>query len=133
MSRKLSGSIELTKLVNIRMKTKEGTLGTFIPDELNHLDIVKNEETKTDRAFISVDIWINDEENEHGQIGSIKQKFTSKKYKTLVKDESTDIANEKSKESPYLGNLKDFSGGSNENTGAAAEGTFDENADDLPF
>ncbi len=133
MSRKLSGSIELTKLVNIRMKTKKGTLGTFIPDELNHLEIIKNAETKTDRAFIPVDVWINDEENTHGQIGSIKQKLNTTDYKALVKEKSKEEANEASKKLPYLGNLKDFSSGSNENTGAAANGTFDEQSADLPF
>ena len=133
LDRTLHGSIELTQLKHIRFKTKKGTLGTFIPDEQgNHLEILKVE-GKDDRVFINTVNWINKEENDRQQIGSVKQTLSSKAYKAIKESESEERAKEIGKELPYLGNLKDFSNVS-ESTGSVASGTFDESSgDDLPF
>jgi len=132
MSKKLNGSVDLTKFIHYRMKTKKGTMGTFIPDEQNNLTVKKDKED-AEHAYADVVVWINDKENDRGQIGSIKLSLSSEEYKKIVADKGKDEAIKISKELPYLGNLKDFSGGSNETSNAAAPGTFEENADDLPF
>lgn len=132
MGKKLNGSIDLTKFKHYRMKTKKGTLGTFIPDELNDLT-VKKDDKGDEHAYAEVVVWINDEENDRGQIGSIKLSLKSESYKALVEKTSKDEANKISKELPYLGNLKDFSGSSAEASNAVKSGTFDEGDNDLPF
>ena len=132
MSKKLNGSVDLTKFKHYRMKTKKGTLGTFIPDGLNDLTIKKDKDD-VEHAYADVVVWINDKENNNGQIGSIKLSLKSETYKALVEKDGKDAANKVSKDLPYLGNLKDFSGGSTETSNAVESGTFEEGSDDLPF
>jgi hypothetical protein len=131
MSRKLNGSVGLDKLVHVRMKMKgksgNEVLGTFIPDEPNHIDIAK----KDDKTFINIPVvvWVNDTANNHGQHGSIKQSLSSEKYKSMEKEAAKELSNKL----PYLGNLKDFSATSNETTNDAGDGQTFEEGDDLPF
>jgi len=136
MSKKLNGSIELTMLNCVRMKTPKGAMGTFIPDELgNNVEIVKStkEGVETERAFVAIVVWINDEENERGQIASIKQSLPSGTYKKIKEEKGKDEANKISNDLPYLGNLKDFSSESSNTSNVAAPGVFSPESDDLPF
>ena len=131
MSRQLNGSVELTALVHVRMEVKGQNgkvMGTFIPDIVNTADVVEKKD-QNPGVYIPVIVWINDEENERGQIGSIKQSLPSKIYKEMDKEKAKEV----SKELPYLGNLKDFSGGGGQASGAAASGTYTPDSDDLPF
>lgn len=123
--RSLSGSIALTKLQHVLMEKKgqSGMIkGLFIPIEANML-------TEKDGAvYMAVNVKVRDQEDQYGQHGFISKTTDSKIYKTL--DEA---GKAKAKElSPILGNVKDFSGGGNDNTGAAVEGVVTEE-DTLPF
>lgn len=130
-NRMLNGQLGLDKLIHVRMtkKGKDGkpVIGTFIPDDVNHIDVVK----KDDNTFINVPVivWVNEEENERGQHGSIKQSLSSQKYKSMEKEAAKELSNSL----PYLGNLKDFSAGSSETTNDAGGGQTFEESDDLPF
>jgi hypothetical protein len=132
MSRKLNGQIELHKLAHVLM-TKKGKSGNpvkgmFIPFEVNNIEVIE----KDDNTFINVPIvvWTNDEANEHGQHGSIKQSLSSEKYKSMEKEAAIAL----SKDLPYLANLKDFSGTSNETTNNIGDGkVYEDDGDDLPF
>jgi len=125
--RNLNGSIELTKLIHVKMEMKgqSGNLvkGIFIPFEPNY--VIKG---KKGGAYINIINFINDEVDQYGNIASIKQSVDSKTYKDADEEEK-----KKLKELPYLGNLKDFSGSGSENEGAASESVFTPESDDLPF
>jgi len=117
-----SGQIELTKLqsVIIEKQGKTGMVrGVFIPIELNHLD-----EFEAGRVAINIDIYVNDEKDKFGNDGSIKQKVSSKEYKSASEQQKEDF-----KKLPYLGNFKNFYGG---NVSSTPVQTFSDD-DDLPF
>lgn len=124
--RKLSGSIALTKLQHVIMekKGKSGMVkGLFIPIDANLL-------TEKDGAvYMSVNVNFKPDQDQYGQNGFISKTTNSKIWKGL------DEAGKKAAQdlSPILGNIKDFSGGSaNDTAGAAAPGIVAEE-DDLPF
>lgn len=135
--KKLSGSIALTKLVHVRMemKGKNGMVaGLFIPFAANLL--VENEPaegSKLRAVYMPVNVQVKEEQDKYKQNGFISKTIDSKVWK-----EMTDEAKEESKKlTPILGNLKDWSTGSNsseaDSSGAASDQTFTEEADDLPF
>lgn len=125
--RRLSGSIALTKLIHVpyEVKGKSGKMvkGIFIPIEPNHLV-----EGKEGALYANINVVIKDEEDQYGQHGFISQTVDSKVYKA-----ATDAEKEEFKKLPILGNLKDFSGGGNDNSGAASTNVFTPDSDDLPF
>ena len=85
MSKRLDGSIGLSVLKHVRMEVdgQNGkVMGTFIPDKVNHADVVKLKDGGTG-VFIPVVVWINDEENDRQQIGSIKQSLPTEVYKSI--------------------------------------------------
>ena len=119
MSKNLNGSIALTKLKHVRMEAdgQNGKVdGLFIPIDANFLIKGKN-----DAVYVDLTVFINDEEDDYGNIASIKQngKIQGKKWAEMSEEEKKTI-----KELPYLGNLKDFSGSSSDNTGAASDKKF---------
>ncbi|AMR34183.1 hypothetical protein A0256_23385 [Mucilaginibacter sp. PAMC 26640] len=124
--KKLSGSIALTKMLHVMMDKKgsNGNLvrGIFIPLEANML-------TEKDKAvYVGLNVVIRDEQDQYGQNGFIAKTTDSKIWKTL-----DDAGKETAKKlSPILGNLKDFTGGGNDASGAASA-TVVSDEDDLPF
>ena len=120
MSKNLNGSIALTKFKHVRMEMdgQSGKVdGLFIPIDANFMIKGKN-----DAVYFDITVFLNDEEDDYGNIASIKQngKIAGKKWAEMSEDEKKTI-----KELPYLGNLKDFSGGgSSDNTGAVSDGKF---------
>jgi len=127
MSRSLSGSIALTKLVHVKMevKGKSGKVeGIFVPTKANHL--VKGKEGA---LYMPARIYLRDEEDQYGQMGFISQSVDSKEWKA-ASDEEKELL----KKLPILGNIKDFSSTPDDATGDAGGGeTFSPEADDLPF
>lgn len=123
--RKLSGSIALTKLQHVIMekKGKSGMIrGLFIPIDANLLT------EKEGAVYMSVNVNFKADQDQYGQNGFISKTTDSKIWKSLDeegKKKAQDL-------SPILGNIKDFSGGGNDTSGAASEGTVGED-DDLPF
>jgi hypothetical protein len=122
----LSGSIALTKLVHVMMdaKGKSGPVrGIFIPLQANLL-------TEKDGAvYMSVKVKVKEEQDQYKQNGFISKTTDTAIWKTL-----DDAGKEAAKAlSPILGNIKDWSGGSaNDSAGAASDTVLDE-TDDLPF
>lgn len=127
MSRKLNGQIGLHKLTHVIQKSKKGVDCIVIPLALNHIEVVEKDGKKY--YNIPIVVWTNQEANEHGQHGSIKQSLSSEKYKSMEKEKAIEL----SKELPYLANLKDFSGGGEETTNDAGDGQEFNEGDDLPF
>lgn len=125
--RRLSGSIALTKLIHVPMevtgKSGNKVKGIFIPIPQNHLV-----EGKEGALYANINVVIKDEEDQYGQHGFISQTVDSKIYKA-----ATDTEKEEFKKLPILGNLKDFSGGGNDSSGAASTNVFTPGSDDLPF
>lgn len=125
--RRLSGSIALTKLIHVPMevtgKSGNKVKGIFIPIPQNHLF-----EGKEGALYANINVVIKDEEDQYGQHGFISQTVDSKIYKA-----ATDTEKEEFKKLPILGNLKDFSGGGNDSSGAASTNVFTPDSDDLPF
>lgn len=124
--RRLSGSLAITKLIHVPMEVngKSGKVkGIFIPTDVNHLV-----QGKEGALYLNINAVIKDEEDQYGQHGFVSQTVDSKKYKN-----ATDAQKEEFQKLPILGNLKDFSGGGNDNTGAASEKVFTPDSNDLPF
>jgi hypothetical protein len=91
--RKLSGSIELTKLkcARVTLTGKNGPIrGTFIPDE-------QEITVKDERVYVGVSVVVKDEPDQYDQHGFISQQ--SKNWKEL-KEAGIQL--------PILGNLKEF-------------------------
>jgi hypothetical protein len=123
-----SGSIELTKLNCVRMKTPKGTEGIFIPIEHNYLIQGKEKDGKIP-VYMNIRIIVRPEPDQYGQDGFISQSVDSKIYK-----EASEEQKEVFKNLPILGNIKDFSGGGGgEASGMQSTKTFDPKDDDLPF
>jgi hypothetical protein len=124
--RKLSGSIALTKLQHVIMEKKGKTgmvRGVFIPIEANLLT------EKEGAVYMAVNVNFKSEQDKYGQNGFISKTTDSKIWKEL------DEAGKKAAQelSPILGNIKDFSGGSSNDTAGAASATVVTEDDDLPF
>lgn len=124
--KKLSGSIALTKLQHVIMekKGKSGMIkGVFIPIDANLLV------EKDGAVYMSVNVNFKSEQDKYGQNG-----FISKTTDTTVWKGLDAAGKEEAKKlSPILGNIKDWEGGSsNDTSGAAAHGVVPED-DDLPF
>ena len=131
MSRRLNGSIALTKLHHkVITLERKGPLpkkikGIFIPIEENHLVAGENE-----AYYMPLVVFINDRADERGQHGSIKQSVDTKTWK-----EASVFEKEEYSKKPYLGNLKDFSDSSSDASGQMPD-DIDVPADagdDLPF
>ena len=136
MSRLLKGSIELSKLKHVIEKRngKNGPiLAITLPIDANFIETYKKE-GKKDRYFLSIEQRINDSADNYGNISSIKQNLPGKNYKDICEKESADIAKEKSKALPYIGNLKDFENKSTTQTAAITAITeVQADSDDIPF
>jgi len=128
----LSGSLALTKLIHVAMEVKgksgNKVKGLFIPIEQNYF-VLGKEKDGAIPIYMSIQIVMHEERDEHGQDGFISQKGNIK-WK-----ETTDAQKEAFNKLPILGNVVDWSKGNNsdDNTGAASENVFTPESDDLPF
>jgi len=120
-----SGSLALSKLKHVIQK-KNGVSGEIeclvIPIDANHL--VRGKEGA---VYMPIRVIAKDEQDQYGQNGFVSQSVDSKIYSA-----ANDEQKEEFKKLPILGNIKDFSGGGDASSGAAASETLEEN-DDLPF
>jgi hypothetical protein len=123
MQKVLSGSLALTKMQSAIITTKKGAKCILLPIEINHLT------EKDGSVYLNVSVIVRDEADQYGQNGFISQKLSTEKYKELGAEKAKEI------KLPILGNIKDFSGNTNDGTGATyvAEPVNPEEADDLPF
>lgn len=118
----LSGSIALTKLKSAFYTTKKGAKCLLIPIDENHL------QEKDGAVYMSISVVVRDEQDKYGQNGFIAQNVTSEKYKELGKDKVKEL------NLPILGNVKDFSTPSNNDSSAVHEAVVIEGEEDgLPF
>ena len=121
--KRLSGSIALTKLESAIITTKKGNKAILIPIDSNYL-------TEKDGAiYLNVGIVVREQADQYGQNGFISQQLPSDKYKELGKEKASEI------KLPILGNIKDFTSGSNDSAGTThiAEPINPEEDDSLPF
>lgn len=119
----LSGSIALTKMQSAIITTKKGAKAIILPIDANYFT------EKEGAVYLNVNVIVRDEQDSYGQNGFIAQKLDSNKYKELGKESASEI------KLPILGNIKDFSGGSNDSGGATVYNAspMDPEEDDLPF
>lgn len=121
--KRLSGSIALTKLESAIITTKKGNKAILIPIDSNYL-------TEKDGAvYLNVGVLVREQADQYGQNGFISQQLPSDKYKELGKEKANEI------KLPILGNIKDFTNGSNDSAGTThvAEPINPEDDDSLPF
>jgi hypothetical protein len=123
MQKVLSGSLALTKMQSAIITTKKGAKCILLPIESNHFT------EKDGYVYLNVSVIVRDEADQYGQNGFISQKLSTEKYKELGAEKAKEI------KLPILGNIKDFSGGGNDGSGATyvAEPVNPEESDDLPF
>ena len=82
-----------------------------------------------DKVYLNVSVLTHDEPDKYGQNGFIAQRVDSKTYK-----EASDEQKEEFKKLPILGNIKDFSDSSaNDSSGTVKEPLGTKETDDLPF
>ena len=125
----LSGSIALTKLIHVKIKSKKGADCLMIPIEANLLETDAN-----GGVYIPVRVITKDQQDQYGQNGFIAKSIGSKHYKAADQAQRDKWKADGKEITPILGSIKDFTGGGSQDasSGAAAEGTFTED-DDLPF
>lgn len=130
MAKRLSGSIELTKLpqsVIINKKNKAGEIVRclILPIEGNNLnEYVDKEGNETGRIFMDIGVVIREEKDDYGQNGFVAKNVDSETYKA-IKDNPEELK----KLQPILGNLKDWSKHSEQ---VEQVETIDDD-EDLPF
>ena len=122
MDKNYSGSIALTKLKHVVRKSKKGAKIIVIPVEENYLV-----EGKDNAFYMPVRVITKAEEDQYGQHGFVSQSVDSKVYNAASEEEKEEF-----KKLPILGNIKDFSGGGNDSSGAA-DNEIEASDDDLPF
>lgn len=118
-----SGSIALTKMQSAIITTKKGTKAILLPIDANYF-------TEKDGAvYLNVGVVVRDEQDQYGQNGFISHKLSSEKYKELGAEKAKEV------NLPILGNIKDFTGSSqNDSVGATqVQGQVNPEEDDLPF
>jgi len=125
MSKTLNGSLNLAKLIHVRMKTAKGAECLLIPIAENLL-----EQDENGNVYMAIRVNYEADGDKYGQNGFIAKSTPSKLYK-----EMSEADKEKAKEkSPILGSIKDFSGGTQMPTGAVSSKVLDEGkTDDIPF
>lgn len=118
-----SGSIALTKMQSAIITTKKGTKAILLPIDANYF-------TEKDGAvYLNVGVVVRDEQDQYGQNGFISHKLSSEKYKELGAEKAKEV------NLPILGNIKDFTGSSQNDSGGATQvqGQVNPEEDDLPF
>lgn len=118
-----SGSIALTKMQSAIITTKKGTKAILLPIDANYF-------TEKDGAvYLNVGVVVRDEQDQYGQNGFISHKLSSEKYKELGAEKAKEV------NLPILGNIKDFTGSNQNDSGGATQvqGSVDPEHDDLPF
>lgn len=121
-NRTLTGSIALTKLPQAVIVDKKNKTGEMVKCVL--LPIDGNSMTEKDGAvYMDVRVVLREEQDQYGQNGFIAKSLPTEVYKANKDNESWINDHQ-----PILGNVKDWSQGSN----SAPAQTIDED-DDLPF
>lgn len=133
--KRLTGSVELTKLVCVKTtrKGKDGqdVAGLFIPIDLNHLEeIVKKDDKgnvteRTGRYILNVNVVVREETDTYGQNGFIAKSLPTEIYKEKKEDKEW-----LNKNQPIIGNIKDWSIGRNDDVPPPVEVGEDE---EVPF
>lgn len=130
MQKRFSGSIALTKLKCFVTKMNSKKTGNpveviIIPIDENYL--VRGKEGA---LYLPVSAIIKDEEDQFGQHGFISQNVDTKVWKDASEEQR-----ETFRKLPILGNLKDFSGYTNDTEGVMHDKLepTDIGGDDLPF
>lgn len=130
----LSGTIALDRLICVKMKKKnkkgKTITGLFIPIEQNLLD-------EDDYGIhLPVRIIYKPEQDDKKQNGFIAKTIGSKRWKEAdeeQQEEWKDYENkETKKQTPILGNIKDWSSGGGSQSQMASDEILEED-DDLPF
>lgn len=124
MSRKLYGSLALTKMKCQTIVTKQGTECLAMPIDGNFLVRGAN-----GAVYLNTTLWINDEVDQYGNIASIKHtgQIEGKKWADLTEEEKKTI-----NDLLYLGNFKEAtSAGGNDAAGIVSADPIKE--DDLPW
>lgn len=126
MPKNYSGSIALSKLTHVlqKRKNKEGKEIEVIVFPIDKNFFVRG---KNGAIYMNLSVRVHDEPDQYDQNGFIAHRVPSEIYKAASYEEK-----EKFKELPILGNIKEFSVGGNDNSGAASERALEE-TDDLPF
>lgn len=123
MSKTMNGSLNLAKLIHVRMTTKKGSECLLIPIKDNLLEVDEN-----GNVYMAIRVNYAPDGDKYGQNGFVAKSIPSKIYK-----EMTDADKEAAKaKSPILGSIKDFSAGNQQPTGAAVSGVVTEDSD-IPF
>lgn len=124
MSRKLYGSLALTKMKCQTIISKKGTECLVMPIDDNFFVRGAN-----GAVYLNTTVWINDEIDQYGNIASIKHtgQIYGKKWSDLDEEEKKTI-----NDLPYLGNFKEATpAGGNDAAGTISADPINE--DDLPF
>ncbi len=129
MQRSLVGDITLTKLVHF-IKVFSDSKGNkqkclVLPIEMNHFKLADG-----DVVRMPVRVIVRDEADQYKQHGFIAQRVDSKTYK-----EASSLEQEKYKNLPIIGNLRDFNDSAADTAGRIEEPMQmqSEPGDDLPF
>lgn len=121
MEKTLTGSINLTKLVFAKMKSKKGADCLVIPIDENILDT-----DDKGNVYIPIRIIYKSEQDQYKQNGFIAKAVSSKVYKA-----ADDTEKDRLKQfTPILGNIKDWESTANI---PEASNVDVEESDDLPF
>lgn len=118
-------SFALTKLKHAITTAKSGQKCLVIPIDDNHLELVQNDNGTA--VYMQTDICVRSEIDSNENWGFVKQKLTSKEYKSLGAEKAKEI------DLPFLANLKVFSKPAEEINVINAEVLTPEETDDLPF
>jgi len=123
MKKQYAISINLEKLIHAKIVTKKGANALVIPLDENHIF------TGSKGAYLNGTLFVNDEADTYGNIGSIKQNMQGGKKWAEMSETEKEAHKAAQKEMPYLGNIKEQAGQVKE-TGFEAAPEMD---DDLPW
>lgn len=121
-----SGSIALTKLKHVKFKSPKGADCLLIPIDQNLFEVDDN-----GAVYLPVSVVVRSEKDERGQDGYIFKKIGSEAYKAADEAQREKWKERDNPDTPILGSIKNFDSSANDNSGAMASDTCDE--DDLPF
>ena len=127
MSKKMYAmSINLEKLIHAKIVTKKGANALVIPLAENHIFAGEK------GAYINATIFVNEEVDQYGNIGSIKQNSQGQKKWTEMSNDEKEAHKEAQKLLPYIGNIKEHVAQNQSNSFEEAP-VVDPERDELPF
>jgi len=123
--KKYALSLNLAKLAHEKIVTKKGNQAIVIPLDANHLFAGEK------GIYLNGTLFVNDEADTYGNIGSIKQNMQGGKKWEEMSETEREAHKAAQKALPYLGNIKEQAGQVKE-TGFE-DVTIDEDSGDLPW